>query len=156
MGDAKRRKLLDNGYRLEPVCTNSKIEVVGLPPASKQLVYEKLQKHWSALPYISSKQLKNLIDVAKDNNGGVVVNVDNGHSVIPASYLIDELVPDLLKSPTATEEIKEILSNYDPDKEFIGIYSTPLKFTDEIDKLLRGNKVLYVIIHQYQLENIYS
>ena len=106
MGDAKRRKLLDNGYRLEPVCTNSKIEVVGLPPASKQLVYEKLQKHWSALPYISSKQLKNLIDVAKDNNGGVVVNVDNGHSVIPASSLIDELVPDLLKSPTATEEIK--------------------------------------------------
>jgi len=63
-----------------------------------------------------------------------------------------------------TKKPRKSLGDTLADNFVYGISSIPVTdpleevtiFTDEIDKLLRGNKVLYVIIHQYQLENIYS
>ncbi|AFY93187.1 hypothetical protein [Chamaesiphon minutus] len=157
MGDAKRRKLLCDSYRLEPHCSKQTIEVVGLPEASKLRISGELQKYWATLDPIPSKRLHKLIDVVKDSGGGVCVNLIDAHTIIPPSDLIAKIIPKIPDlSTTATAEIGEILANYDPETELVVISCLPPELPQSIATLLYEHTVLYVITYQYSFVNIYN
>lgn len=150
MGDAKRRKLLGNSYRLEPHCHRQTIEVVGLPEASKLQISAELQKYWATLDPIPSKRLHKLIDTVKAGGGGVCVNLIDTHAVIPPADLIAKIIPKIPGlSATATAEISEILTNYDPETKVVAVSCLPPELPQSIATLLSKHTVLYVLTYQY-------
>jgi hypothetical protein len=157
MGDAKRRKLLCDSYRLEPHCSKQTIEVVGLPEASKLQISSELKKYWATLDPIPSKRLHKLIDTVKDSDGGIIVNLINAHAIVTPSDLITKVfskIPEL--SATATAEIGEILANYDPETELVVLSCLPPELPPSIARLLEKYTVLYIITYKYCFENIYN
>ena len=155
--DGKRQRLVCDSYPLEPHCCRQTIEVVGLPEASKLRIYSELKKYWATLDPIPSKRLHKLIDVVKDNGGGVVVNLIDAHTVVSPSDLIAKIVPKIPDLPTtATAEISEILKNYDPETKLVVLSCLPPELPQSIATLLYGYTVLYVITYQYSFDNIHN
>ena len=156
MGDARRRKLSCNSYRLEPRCSRQTMEVVGLPEVSKQRISGELQKYWATLDPIPSKRLASLIDAVRAKGGGVCVNLIDAHSIVPPADLIAKIIPNIPDLPaTATAEISEILTNYDPERELVVLSVLPPELPQSIATLLAGHTVLYIITYEYCFENVY-
>ncbi|WP_373545522.1 hypothetical protein [Chamaesiphon sp.] len=154
--DGKKQRLVCDSYPLEPHCHRQTIEVVGLPKASKLRISSELKKYWATLDPIPSKRLHKLINTAKAQAGGVIVNLIDAHAIVSPADLIAKIVPKIPNlSATATAEITEILKNYDAETELIVLSCLPPELPQSIATLLYGYTILYVITYQYSF-NIHN
>jgi hypothetical protein len=157
MGDAKRRRSICNGYRLEPFCTSVSIKTAGMPEEIELSLGDKLEEYW-AVPSNTPALIKLLINSKNKEDRDIILHGGNSLCTTLISEFKDTIIQlqDSL-TDTTIPEIQKILSDYNPQSEVLVISIAPVNRDPHINNLMKKYKRFAVVmVHKLDYKNIYS